>query len=156
VSTITITWPERDLIIRELLWRLVPDAYGDPLPFSTHDEAEQSIRRMRAGMALRDAIGWGDQPLGDAFEVSIDHLPVQMLRDAATEWAGERDRQIEYRETHILGLRPTRRGTTWADDYLTIDDANASVDDGIEDANANERAIEEIIARIEQQQAVTA
>lgn len=151
MSTITITRAERHLILAEL-WRLCPsDQYSDPMPFGSHEEAEASIRKMQLAMAIRDALGWIDDDPRTSFEVPLACLPIQMLRDAVSDCESEVTRQVEYRETHILGLRPTRFGTSWADDYPTLEEANASVDLAIDRGDANRQALEHLIARIESQ-----
>lgn len=155
MSTITITSAERHLILAEL-WRLCPsDRFADPLPFESHEEAEASIRKMQLAMAIRDALGWTDDDPRTSFEVPLACLPIKILRDAASDCESEVARQVEYRETHILGLRPTRFGTSWADDYPTLEAANASVERDIASSDANRQACERLIARIESQ-AVTA
>lgn len=146
-ATITISRAERDLILAQL-WRFAPTSDDDALPFGTRDEAENSIRRMQWAMTLRDQLGWDDDPRA-VFTVTPDPRIVEMLRDEADSWVSEREHEIEYRETHILRLRPTRHGTTWADDFPTIEEAIAKVDDGISRAEEWRRACEDLIARID-------
>lgn len=155
MTTILITRTERDLILAEL-WRLCPsDQFDDPMPFGSHEEAEASIRQMQLAMAIRDELGWTDDDPRTSFEVPLACLPSQLLRDAASGYESDVARHVEYRETHILGLRPTRFGTSWADDHPTREDANIAVERGIASSDANRHALEHLIARIESQ-AVTA
>ena len=154
MTTITITRAERDLILEEQ-WRFAPGLLDDPLPFGTREQAEDSISRLQLMLAVRDELGWDDDDLPVSFTWTMDERVVDALRSDAASWIDDRERQIEYRETHILGLRPTRYGTSWSDDYRTIEEANAAVDGQIAFAEEHQHAIEALIERIERQ-AVTA
>ncbi len=149
--SITITRAERDLI-RGLLWRWVSD---DETPFGSREEAEATIAAMQYAMRLLDEIGWAEDDPRETFTVTVDTLLIEALRDEAKSWITDREREINYRETHILGLRPTRFGTTWSDDYETIDEANAAVDAQIARAETNHRMCEELVGRLDAE-AVTA
>ena len=106
-------------------------------------------------LAVRDELGWDDDDVPVSFTWTVDERVVDALRSDAASWIDDRECQIEYRETHILGLRPTRYGTSWSDDYRTIEEANAAVDGQIAFAEEHQHAIEALIERIERQ-AVTA
>ena len=148
ITTITITRAERDLI-RGLIWRWIPEQWGDALPFGTRAEAEDSLSRMQRGMALLDELGWDEDDPREAFTVTVDSSLVEAVRQQADDAAGNIEHETNYRDTHILGLRPTRFGTTWRDDYKTIEDADASVAAAIQHAEDEVRACESLLKRMD-------
>jgi len=154
MSTITVTRTERELL-RAQVWRLVPGLHDDPLPFGTRKEAEDSIRRMQVAMSLYDELGWHDQDSRDSFRVTLAEPLVVALREARTDAVSDREHHIAYRDSHVLGLTPTRHGTTWADDFASLDEANAAIARDIAGAEARQRAVGALLARIDAQ-AVTA
>lgn len=148
MNTITITRTERDLL-RTQVWRLVPGLHDDPLPFGTREEAEHSIRRMQVAMTLYDELGWDDQDPRDSFRVALVEPLVVALREARTDAVNDREYHTAYRDSHILGLTPTRYGTTWADDFETLDEANAAIARDIAGAEARQRAVGALLDRID-------
>lgn len=153
-NTITITRAERD-VIRDQISYWTPAMYGDPVPFGTCDEATDRISKLERAVALYDELGWEDDDSRTTFTVTVDAVTVELVRQRAEDFASEIAGQIDYRDTHILKLRPTTYGTTWADDFETIEDAHASVAARIKDAEDEVRACESLLKRMDAE-AVTA
>lgn len=130
MSTITITRAERDLIYGEM-WRWAPSHHLDvPLPFDTRDEAEASIRYLHRAMLMFDEIGWANKDSRDAFAITVDAALIDFIRRTREAATDARDRNLRYRETHILSGRKSRYGdhAAWADDYKTLNEANEAID----------------------------
>lgn len=150
--TITLTRPERDLIHQNLIhWMYL----SDPVPFGDHAEATETIEKLQRLRAFYDELGWEDDDPREVFVLTVDDVVLEVLRGAAESASKDIACEVHYRETHVLGLRPTRSGTTWADDYPTIEDANRDIDHKIRVAEEERRLADALLARLDAE-AVTA
>jgi hypothetical protein len=145
-DTISITRAERDLLHDHVQY-WVGLLAGDSLERS-RDEVLAAIDKLQRAVVFYDELGWDEDDPRQAFTITIDPGLAQVLHNLIEDSRTDREREIEYRETHILGLRPTRYGTTWSDDYRTIEEAHAAVERRIEDSDKEERMAEELLRRM--------
>lgn len=80
-TTITITRAERDLIRESVTyWMPTNGSVTDPVPFSSRDEANDSIRKFERAVVFYDELGWEDDDQRNAFVVTVDQALVEVIR----------------------------------------------------------------------------